>query len=112
MPIKIEIGQAWKYEGINTLFLVTNISPPGMFRLCKVMAIKYVNGVEIMEVHFINVTADGYTTDLAGPWSLIHYYKPRRSGKVIPDIPLDPALPILMAGHLQDRQRKKYRHSK
>src|ERR1035437_9011893 len=34
--------------------------------------------------------------------------KPRKPRKVIPDIPLDPTLPILMAGHLQDRARKKF----
>lgn len=34
------------------------------------------------------------------------YFKPKI---IIPDMPLDPSLPILMAGHLQDRQRKKYR---
>jgi hypothetical protein len=33
------------------------------------------------------------------------YRKPR---KVIPDMPLDPELPVLMAGHWQDRQRKKF----
>jgi len=29
--------------------------------------------------------------------------------KIIPDMPLDPTMQILMAGHLQDRQRKRYR---
>ena len=33
------------------------------------------------------------------------YRKPK---KIIPDIPLDPTLPILMAGHFQDRMRKKF----
>jgi len=32
--------------------------------------------------------------------------------KIIPDIPLDPSLPILEAGYLQDRQRKRYRNKK
>jgi hypothetical protein len=36
----------------------------------------------------------------------IREVKNRRPRKVIPDIPLDPSLPILMAGHLQDRMRK------
>jgi hypothetical protein len=30
--------------------------------------------------------------------------------KVIPGTPLDPTLPILQAGYLQDRARKKYRN--
>jgi len=34
--------------------------------------------------------------------------KPRKPRKIIPDIPLDPTLPILQAGHLQDRMRKKF----
>jgi hypothetical protein len=34
--------------------------------------------------------------------------KIRKPRKVIPDIPLDPSLPILHAGHLQDRMRKKF----
>jgi hypothetical protein len=33
--------------------------------------------------------------------------RPIKPSKIIPDIPLDPTLPILMAGHLQDRMRKK-----
>jgi len=35
--------------------------------------------------------------------------KLRKPKKVIPDIPLDPTLPILEAGYLQDRLRKKFR---
>jgi len=31
--------------------------------------------------------------------------------KVIPGIPLDPTLPVLMAGYIQDRARKRYRHA-
>ena len=32
---------------------------------------------------------------------------PPRPSKVIPDYPLDPSLPVLMAGYIQDRQRKR-----
>jgi hypothetical protein len=32
---------------------------------------------------------------------------PPRPEKVIPDYPLDPSLPVLMAGYIQDRQRKR-----
>jgi len=35
--------------------------------------------------------------------------KKRKPKKVIPDIPMDPTLPILEAGYLQDRQRKRFR---
>jgi len=31
----------------------------------------------------------------------------RKPAKAIPDIPMDPTLPTLMAGHLQDRMRKR-----
>lgn len=34
--------------------------------------------------------------------------KHRKPKKVIPDIPIDTTLPLLMAGHLQDRQRKRF----
>lgn len=32
--------------------------------------------------------------------------------KIIPGIPLDPTLPILQAGYIQDRARKRYRQDK
>jgi len=32
--------------------------------------------------------------------------------KIIPGIPLDPTLPILQAGYIQDRARKRYRQAK
>jgi hypothetical protein len=35
--------------------------------------------------------------------------KKRKPKKVIPNIPLDPNLPILQAGYLQDRMRKQFR---
>lgn len=35
--------------------------------------------------------------------------KKRKPKKIIPDIPLDPNMPILQAGHIQDRQRKRFR---
>lgn len=35
--------------------------------------------------------------------------KKRKPKKIIPDIPLDPTLPILEAGYLQDRMRKQFR---
>jgi hypothetical protein len=38
---------------------------------------------------------------------LIGKFKKRKPKKVIPNTPLDPSLPILMAGHIQDRQRKR-----
>lgn len=34
-------------------------------------------------------------------------YKPRKPKKVIPNMPLDPTLPMLEAGYLQDRMRRR-----
>jgi hypothetical protein len=36
-------------------------------------------------------------------------HRARKSSKVIPDIPLDPTLPVLQAGYLQDRERKHFK---
>lgn len=51
-----------------------------------------------------------YCTELNDSWGFILFevreIKPIKPAKVIPDIPLDPTLHILEAGHLQDRQRK------
>jgi len=46
-------------------------------------------------------------------WSGARYFeevgaKKRKPRKIIPEIPIDTSLPLLMAGHLQDRQRKKF----
>jgi hypothetical protein len=40
---------------------------------------------------------------------LVSHRKRKKPKKIIPDIPLDPDLPILQAGYIQDRQRKKFR---
>lgn len=53
---------------------------------------------------FSSLNADGKMN--IGDYWILEGSKPR---KIIPDIPLDPSLPILQAGHLQDRARKKYR---
>jgi hypothetical protein len=42
---------------------------------------------------------------LADTWELV-IEKPE---KIIPGTPLDPTLPILHAGYIQDRQRKRFR---
>lgn len=34
---------------------------------------------------------------------------PKQIDKIIPDFPLDTTMPILQAGYIQDRQRKKYK---
>jgi len=61
---------------------------------------------------------DGYTVNvmwLCSPYQFTCWFdvlgniKKRKPKKVIPDIPLDPTLPILEAGYLQDRMRKQFR---
>jgi hypothetical protein len=45
-----------------------------------------------------------------GCWSGPEYFEDskRKPRKAIPDFPLDPSLPVLMAGYIQDRARKRF----
>jgi hypothetical protein len=50
---------------------------------------------------------------MPNPWCEVRElkgnYKRRKIKKVMPDFPLDPTLPILQAGYLQDRERKHFK---
>jgi len=43
---------------------------------------------------------------------VVKQVRPITPEKVIPDFPLDKTIPILQAGHIQDRQRKRYKYPK
>jgi hypothetical protein len=47
-------------------------------------------------------------TMIADEWILVSNNEEKKE-KIIPGIPLDPSLPILQAGYLQDRQRKRFK---
>jgi hypothetical protein len=96
MRAKIKIGQCWS-------------SPSGArsFTITKFLALKAygIDSIDNKEHSFTSI--DNRHEGEVGAWFIAGYKL-----KVIPDMPLDPTLPVLQAGYLQDRQRKQYRSEK
>jgi len=114
MAAKLEVGQFWKgigsYDYLGT-YKITRLSIRRAF-CCKITD----GRIDSEELYFRSIDDNDEVvsdTNFNMCWELVNVKlrktKPR---KVIPDIPIDNTLPILMAGHLQDRQRKQYRPSK
>jgi hypothetical protein len=107
---KVKVGQIWYSEVLNIKFRVTRIDEHMAY------AIMDGNNTESIFAVLDNGRADFGST----PWTLSYLdengieqidcsWNKKQIEKVIPDMPLDPTLPILQAGYLQDRQRKQYR---
>jgi len=111
--VKIKVGQVFKYDSHMAgepvhRYQVTRIESD------KVFAIKNYGKEVLMAYHVRSyVTFDRFY------WTKYIFYAGQDHAdakwnrdyieKIIPGIPLDPSLPILEAGYLQDRARKKYR---
>lgn len=101
MRIKLKVGQIYTINSRHITsrdkYRITDPGSPGIYSRCIDIRTGYY-------YDFAYIGNDGMID--AGVWELT------KPDKIIPDIPLDPMLPILEAGHLQDRQRKKYRFRK
>jgi len=92
---KIKVGQIWKSIILQYEVIAINI------------------GTATVKSIFMNVlyewetieTIGGICVELPENWTVSEPYKEQ----VIVGIPLDPTLPILEAGHLQDRMRRRKR---
>jgi len=113
MRVKIEVGQCWERLISGTCALTHKIFSVINTKVYsqKIVDFRLENTIYSMG----SIDSDGYLDEYFYlHWFLIPDVKlrPPHKVKVFPDIPLDSSLPILMAGHLQDRQRKRFRQEK
>lgn len=95
MLVKIKVGQIWT-DGFDR-YQITSIDGTHQ---------PFANNLEINRINtFASPLVDGLY-DMPRGWYV------DIEEKVIPGIPLDTSLPILEAGHLQDRLRKRYNKQK
>jgi hypothetical protein len=94
--IKGKVGQVWVNDAGDRTFTITKIVVEEGAR--KMYGIDSRFG---KENYFTTLTTSGIVCLFS--WHILI------KQKAIPDMPLDTTLPILQAGHLQDRARKKYR---
>jgi hypothetical protein len=98
----LQVGQVWEdNDRLGRYFLITSIVEGTAF--CD-------DSIGINNI-FCTYMIDGGFRDRSNNWHLVDptKFKPKKPEKVIPGMPLDPTLPILQAGYLQDRQRKQYK---
>ena len=95
--------------GMHVRCNYTGVIWPDVYRLDKTAIVISFNYGGTVNIKW----DDGYADSDA--WSGACYFdeilggRKRKPKKVIPDIPLDPTLPILQAGYIQDRARKKFK---
>jgi hypothetical protein len=105
MMIKLKVGQVWQGYWTRSIYTVTSIVSN------KVFATKIKDGINEGEVWLTSTGDDGCDPMFPSSiWNLIDDLS--INVREIPDMPLDPSLPVLQAGYLQDRARKKYRDKK
>jgi hypothetical protein len=101
MRIKVEIGQLYRVKTERwlgtSLYRIVYVGMPGEHSTCVCTDTPHII------VNF-RITENDGLTNISG-LILVKAI----NEKVIPDMPLDPTLPILTAGHLQDRQRKRFK---
>ena len=100
MRLKVELGMILRNRSNGSEYSVTYVAPPGRYNSC---ALLYAIDQSI-NVYLLGLCADDGLCDFGDYWELV---KRRQPDKIIPGIPLDPTLHILMAGHLQDRMRRR-----
>ena len=100
MKHKIKIGQCWSSPGRTRAFLINKFISHTISNGIVISKAYGIDSSDNLETSFATIDENGEAE--VGGWFLIA--KP----KIIPGIPLDPTLPILMAGYLQDRARKRY----
>lgn len=109
MRVKIELGQYWQCKFGGLIYHVTRFHANRAYAEIEDIC----GGSDrLIERYFVCIDSEGYTIDplLIRDWKVVSSNGlKRKPKKVIPGIPLDPSLPLLEAGHLQDRARKKYR---
>ena len=107
MRIKVEVGQEWKSYAGNTYQVIRIFGGVAWAVIIQSSYNTYNIG---REYFFTSIIVGGYphleTETSFGGWTLL---KTGRPAKAIPDIniPLDPTLHILQAGHIQDRMRRR-----
>jgi hypothetical protein len=98
--VKVEVGQVWLY---GSQFLIIDVGAPNELNVC----VEYGGRGRSQDYPFGRVMSSGMTM-IADEWILVSNNEEKKE-KIIPGIPLDPSLPILQAGYLQDRQRKRFK---
>lgn len=108
MRVKIAIGQIWKSpEGYTYQICDLSYGIASVFRIIN----RSIYGSKLTFRELDSERFVSHDSYFYQNWQLINM-KLRPPRKAIPDIPLDPTLPILEAGYLQDRQRKRFRIEK
>jgi len=114
--IKLEVGQIWTCPSYaDFLFEITRVTSQNVYaNQVRTVSIGIYSSGSIYRnlcLTYLDPFTPGCAIGFPGPyWQLMDgKVKKRKPRKVIPDIPLDPTLPILEAGYIQDRARKRFK---